>query len=213
MRSVNGQYEEIGIKWPFPWPEMSIPWPQISLWPSYLLNSISEKYISKFIYFFRILWTVYSYIQYVHVLLSIEILIKNSCNWLSSWSKYMNNQFRLVVYSVSVAFPYMEFFECISLHGKKNISFFLTGDLQITFLRNKSSWPKMTGNYWAIKLCARPLMHRSGIWFIKKEKRSRVKKDRVARPDRSEWPGQMLTLQPKQLLLQGLHCLLEFILF
>lgn len=96
---------------------------------------------------------------------------------------------------------------------KKNISFFLTGDLQITFLRNKSSWPKMTGNYWAIKLCARPLMHRSGIWFIKKEKRSRVKKDRVARPDRSEWPGQMLTLQPKQLLLQGLHCLLEFILF
>lgn len=155
----------------------------------------------------------YTVIYSIHVLLSIEILIKNSCNWLSSWSKYMNNQFRLVFYSVSVAFPYMEFFECISLHGKKNISFFLTGDLQITFLRNKSSWPKMTGNYWAIKLCARPLMHRSGIWFIKKEKRSRVKKDRVARPDRSEWPGQMLTLQPKQLLLQGLHCLLEFILF
>lgn len=112
----------------------------------------------------------YTVIYSIHVLLSIEILIKNSCNWLSSWSKYMNNQFRLVVYSVSVAFPYMEFFECISLHGKKNISFFLTGDLQITFLRNKSSWPKMTGNYWAIKLCARPLMHRGGVWFIKKKK-------------------------------------------
>lgn len=96
---------------------------------------------------------------------------------------------------------------------EKDISFFLTGDLQITFIRNKSSWPKMTGNYWAIKHCARPLMHRGGVWFYKKkkkkEKRSHVKKDRVARPDRSEWPGQMLTLQPKQLLLQGLHCLLE----
>lgn len=210
MRTVNGQYEEIGIKWPFPWPEMSTLRPQISLWPSYLLNSISEKIKVHFL-FQNFAYSIQLYT--VYMFLSIEILIKNSCNWLSSWSKYMNNQFRLVVYSVSVAFPYMEFFECISLHGKKNISFFLTGDLQITFLRNKSSWPKMTGNYWAIKLCARPLMHRSGIWFIKKEKRSRVKKDRVARPDRSEWPGQMLTLQPKQLLLQGLHCLLEFILF
>lgn len=65
----------------------------------------------------------YTVIYSIHVLLSIEILIKNSCNWLSSWSKYMNNQFRLVVYSVSVAFPYMEFFECISLHGKKYFIF------------------------------------------------------------------------------------------
>lgn len=67
----------------------------------------------------------YTVIYSIHVLLSIEILIKNSWNWLSSWSKYMNNQFRLVVYSVSVAFPYMEFFECISLHGKKKYFIFL----------------------------------------------------------------------------------------
>lgn len=111
----------------------------------------------------------YTVIYSIHVLLSIEILIKNSCNWLSSWSKYMSNQFRLVVYSVQWHFRLWSFlsaFRCM----EKNISFFLTGDLQITFLRNKSNWPKMTGNYWAIKLCARPLMHRGGVWFIKKKK-------------------------------------------
>lgn len=153
----------------------------------------------------------YTVIYSIHVLLSIEILIKNSIDshpgkitWATnSGLLFIQFQWHFRIWSFLSAFRCME----------KNISFFLTGDLQITFLRNKSSWPKMTGNYWAIKLCARPLMHRSGIWFIKKEKRSRVKKDRVARPDRSEWPGQMLTLQPKQLLLQGLHCLLEFILF
>lgn len=90
---------------------------------------------------------------------------------------------------ISVYGVFLSAFRCM----EKNISFFLTGDLQITFLRNKSNWPKMTGNYWAIKLCARPLMHRGGIWFIKKKKRSRVKKigshDRTGQndPDRC-WP-------------------------
>lgn len=168
MRSVNGQYEEIGIKWPFPWPEMSIPWPQISLWPSYLLNSISEKNIYQSSFTFSEFCEQYTVIYSIHVLLSIEILIKNSIDshpgkitWATnSGLLFIQFQWHFRLWSFLSAFRCME----------KNISFFLTGDLQITFLRNKSNWPKMTGNYWAIKLCARPLMHRGGVWFIKKKK-------------------------------------------
>lgn len=177
--------------------------PKFSPDPHIYSTAYHKKYNLKFISFIKVL--------YLHFLLSIEILIKNSIDS-HPGQKYIAHEQPMQVGrlfslgDVSRLRSFLSAFRCM----EKDISFFLTGDLQITFLRNKSSWPKMTGNYWAIKHCARPLMHRSGIWFIKKkEKKKSCKKDRVARPDRSEWPGQMLTLQPKQLLLQGLHCLLE----
>lgn len=166
MRTVNGQYEEIGIKWPFPWPEMSTLRPQISLWPSYLLNSISEKIKVHFLFqnfaYSIQLYTVYMFFYQLKSWLKTQLTLI-----LAKLHEQPIQACCLFSFSgISVYGVFLSAFRCM----EKNISFFLTGDLQITFLRNKSSWPKMTGNYWAIKLCARPLMHRGGIWFIKKKK-------------------------------------------
>lgn len=130
--------------------------------PHIYSTAYHKKYILKFISFIKVL--------YIHFLLNSKL------DWLSSWPKIHEQPMQVCCLFSLGDVPrlrsFLNAFRCM----EKDISFFLTGDLQITFIRNKSSWPKMTGNYWAIKHCARPLMHRGGVWFYKKKKKKGKKK-------------------------------------
>lgn len=93
--------------------------PNLPLTLIFTQQHIRKKCISKFISFFRVLYTV---IYSIHVLLSIEILIKNSIDSHSGKITWATNSGLLFI-QFQWHFRLWSFFECISLHGKKYFIF------------------------------------------------------------------------------------------